>query len=175
MHQMVRYQTHRLEIETGSSYEDLRRRFESAVPRFNLDRTIEYVERKAPWSEVVADAAASAPYDFFTYAKLDLAPMMSLAGNSRRCTEYLIGNHIIAETMYRHDPLVGLYVPLRCVIYEGKSGVRFAIDQPSTTLASLGRDEITRVGADLDAKLGRLLAAVGLEAPAVLQPVTGKL
>lgn len=47
---------------------------------------------------------------------------MSLAGHTRRCTNYLMGNHLIAETMYRHEPSVALYVPLRCAIYEADGG-----------------------------------------------------
>jgi hypothetical protein len=38
---------------------------------------------------------------------------MSLAGDPARCTAYLMGNHTIAEQMYRHDPSVMLYAPLR--------------------------------------------------------------
>ena len=33
-----------------------------------------------------------------------------------------MGNHTIAEQMYRHDPAVMLYVPLRTVIYAGPRG-----------------------------------------------------
>jgi hypothetical protein len=67
-------------------------------------------------------------------------------GNTGWSTEYLMGKHVIAEPMYRHDPSVALYVPLRCAIYEADGEARFAIDQPSTTLSSLGRDNITQVG-----------------------------
>ncbi|MBT2539009.1 hypothetical protein [Arthrobacter sp. ISL-69] len=39
-----------------------------------------------------------------------------LAGHVRRCTPYLMGNHTIAEPMYRHNPgdlftTLGLAVP----------------------------------------------------------------
>jgi hypothetical protein len=157
-----------LDLPVEQSYDDFCRRFESAVPPFNRDHAAEFIERQAPWSEVAAEVAASAPNDFLIYWKLDITPLMSLAGNTRRATEYLIGNHVIAETMYRHDPAVALYVPLRCAIYESGEGTRFTIDQPSTTLSSLGRDEITQVGIDLDHKLAKLLDALGLEPPAAL-------
>ena len=164
----IRYEVARLEIPAPESYDDFRKRFESAVPAFDRDRAAELVEREASWSEVVDEAASAAPNDFLLYWKLDLAPLMSLAGNNRRATEYLMGNHIIAETMYRHDPAVGLYVPLRCLIYEADGGTRFAIDQPSSVLSSLSRDEIAQVGNDLDRKLARLFGVLGLTAPAVL-------
>jgi Domain of unknown function DUF302 len=158
----------RLDLPSPESYDDFLLRFESAVPAFNRESAAALVERTAPWPEVVADANASAPHDFLRYWKLDLTSMMSLAGNKRRATEYLMGNHVIAEAMYRHDPAVGLYVPLRCIIYEGDVETRFAIEQPSTTLSSLGRDEIVEIGKDLDHKLARLLDVLGAEVPSVL-------
>jgi Domain of unknown function DUF302 len=165
---VIRHDVSRLDIPIRGTYDDFIRRFETAVPVFNRDRAIELVERKAPWSEVVSDVSASAPHDFLLYWKLDLTPMMSLAGNERRATEYLIGNHAIAETMYRHDPAVALYVPLRCLIYEGDGETRFAVEQPSLALSSLGRDEITQVGLELDCKLARLLGALEVEVPTVI-------
>ncbi len=164
----IRHEVTRLEIPIPGSYDDFLRRFEAAVPMFGRDRAAALVERKAPWSDVVADVSASAPHGFLLYWKLDLAPLMGLAGNKRRATEYLMGNHTIAETMYRHDPKVALYVPLRCAIYEADGEPRFAIDQPSTVLSSLGRGEIMQVGKELDRKLARLFGVLHLEVPATL-------
>lgn len=163
----------RLDLPVHESYENFLLRFESAVPAFNRERVAALAERKAPWPEVAADARASAPHDFLLYWKLDLAPVMRLAGNERRATEYLMGNHVIAEAMYRHDPAVGLYVPLRCIIYEGDGETRFAIELPSKTLSSFGRDEIAQVGYDLDHKLARLLDVLGAEVPSALPQACG--
>jgi hypothetical protein len=161
----IRHQTIRLDIPIQQSYDGFIRAFESAVPAWSTDRATELVKRKAPWSEVVADVATLAPHDFLLYCKLDLTPLMSLAGNRWRATEYLMGNHVIAETMYRHDPAVALYVPLRLAIYESGAGTRFTIEQPSVTLSSLGRDEISKVGKDLDRKLAKLLHVLGVKVP----------
>jgi hypothetical protein len=161
----IRHEIIRLDIPVQQNYDDFIRAFEKAVPVWSRERATELVERKAPWSEVVADVAALAPHDFLLYWKLDLTPMMSLAGNRRRATEYLMGNHVIAETMYRHDSAVALYVPLRLAIYESSEGTRFTIEQPSATLSSVGGDEIAEVGKDLDRKLAKLLEALGVKVP----------
>ncbi len=153
----------RLDAAIPYGYDEFRRRFESAVPLWNREHAVEMIERKAPWSEVAADAAASAPNEFLLYWKLDLTPMMGLAGNSHRATEYLLGNHVIAETMYRHNPAVAVYVPLRCAVYETTEGARFTIEQPSTALSDLGHDEITLVGRDLDRKLAKLLTVLDIK------------
>jgi len=52
---------------------------------------------------------SSAPHGFLTYWSIDTQPMMSLAGATARCVEYLMGNATIAERMFRHDPTVMMY------------------------------------------------------------------
>jgi Domain of unknown function DUF302 len=47
---------------------------------------------------------------------------MRLAGDRWRSVEYLMGNHTIAQRMYRHDPAIVLYAPLRTAIYETRQG-----------------------------------------------------
>jgi len=165
---IIPHEVVRLDVAVHENYDDFRRRFESAVPAWNADRGRKLIEGRTPWPEMIANVAASAPNEFLLYWSLDLSPLMSLAGNTRRATEYLMGNHIIAEAMYRHNPAVGLYVPLRCLIYESEEGTRFAIDQPSTALASLGRSDIAQVGHDLDRKLAKLFKVLGIETPAAL-------
>jgi hypothetical protein len=76
-----------------------------------------------------------------------------------------MGNHTIAEQMYRHDPTVMLYVPLRTLIYAGPDDrALFAADQPSTEVASLGLVPVTQVGLELDRKLTALLDALDVPA-----------
>ena len=41
---------------------------------------------------------------------------MGLAGDGARCVEYLMGNHTIAQKMYRYNPAILLYAPLRTAI-----------------------------------------------------------
>ena len=155
----------RLVFDTGQPYEQFRARYEAAVPALDEQRLAEFAARGAAWPEVVADADASAPHGFLIFWRLDTTPVMSLAGNTTRCTAYLMGNHTIAEQMYRHDPAVMLYVPLRTVIYAGPDDrAFFAADQPSTQVASLGLAPVTQVGIDLDRKLAALLDALDVPA-----------
>ena len=111
------HQVTRLVFDTGQPYEEFRARYEAAVPALDEKRLAEFAARGAAWSEVVADAGASAPHGFLIFWRLDTTPVMSLAGDPARCTAYLMGNQTIAEQMYRHDPSVMLYAPLRTAIY----------------------------------------------------------
>ena len=162
------HQVTRLVFDTGQPYEQFRARYEAAVPALDEKRLAEFAARGAAWPEVVADADASAPHGFLIFWRLDTTPVMSLAGNTTRCTAYLMGNHTIAEQMYRHDPAVMLYVPLRTVIYAGPDDrddrAYFAADQPSTEVATFGIPPVTQVGLDLDRKLTALLEALDVPA-----------
>jgi hypothetical protein len=159
------HQVTRLVFDTGQPYDQFRVRYEAAVPALDAKHLAGFAARGAAWPEVVADADASAPHGFLIFWRLDTTPVMSLAGNATRCTAYLMGNHTIAEQMYRHDPAVMLYVPLRTVIYAGpEDRALFAADQPSTQVATFGLAPVTQVGVDLDRKLTALLRALDVPA-----------
>jgi len=80
-----------------------------------------------------------------------------------------MGNHVIAERMFRHHPDSLLYAPLRVLVYGDDVGEAvFALDQPSTAFVSLGIPEVTAVGRELDRKVADLLALLGVPAPGVL-------
>lgn len=162
------YQARRLTIPVDAPFEDFRQRYEAAVPALDMAGLAAMVERKAAWSEVIESAKRQAPYEFFRFWGLDGQPVMSLAGPTAQCVEYLMGNHTIAERMFRYDPTVLTYVPLHLSIADDGSGTTFSIDQPSRTLGSYRRPEITSVGVELDHKLARLLQALDVPVPPVL-------
>ena len=65
-----------------------------------------------------------------------------------------MGNHTIAERMFRFDALVMTYAPLRVACTADHDGwVWFTFDQPSTQFGSFAIPDVTAVGADLDRKL----------------------
>ena len=139
-------------------------RYERAVPDLPLDKVDQLIAGRAPWSSMVDLIDAAAPYGFLIYFKNDVHRVMASAGDPADCVAYLMGNHVIAETMFRHDPRAMLYAPLRILIWEDSAGdAWFTVDQPSTQFASLGIPEVRAVGEDLDRKLARLLE--GLEVP----------
>ncbi|WP_377273320.1 hypothetical protein [Peterkaempfera sp. SMS 1(5)a] len=156
----------RLEIAVGEDYEQFRARFEQAVPALDRQRTLGLVAERAPWSAVLDLADENGPLGFMIYWKFEAQPLFGLAGDHARCTEYMMGNHTIAERMYRYDAGTLLYAPLRTTIHESPSGETvFAIDRPSDTFAALGRPEITQVGRELDRKVGTLLRHLGVPVP----------
>jgi uncharacterized protein (DUF302 family) len=161
----------RLEIPTGLPFQAFRDAFEAAAPVFDSAAVAAITERGGSWNEVLAAVAANAPHGLMVFMSLDIAPLMAAAGHHRPAVEYLLGNHTIAERMYRHSPLAVLYAPLRVLVFADERGEAvFALDQPSTLFGSLADPRITEVGHELDAKVAALLAAIGVDVGAALSP-----
>jgi uncharacterized protein (DUF302 family) len=145
---------------------EFQRSYEAAVPAEPLEQVTAMVQQGAPWSEMVKLIEATAPFGFLIYFKLDVHPVMQAAGDDADCVAYLMGNHVIAERMFRHDPRAMLYAPLRTLIWEDTTGhAWFTADQPSTQFASLGIPDVSKVGVELDRKLAALLSALDVDVP----------
>jgi hypothetical protein len=145
------------------------KRYEALVPDLPQPQVHDLVEKGAPWSAMEDLINEVAPYDFLIYFRNDVTPVMRTAGDSAECIAYLMGNHVVAETMFRHDPRAMLYAPLHTLIWGDPFGnAWFTVDQPSSQFGSLGSDEVLKVGKDLDRKLARLLEALDAPIPALV-------
>jgi hypothetical protein len=165
----VSHQVDRLTIEIADTFDGFRNRYEQAVPVFQSERFASLIEKSADWQTVLHATAENAPHDFILYWSHDFTSLMDLAGSGGRCVEYLMGNHTIAQKMYRYNPAILLYAPLRTAIVEGTDGaVSFTVDQPSTRFGSFNTPQITKVGIELDRKLAALLEHLGAPVPAAL-------
>ena len=144
-------------------FDDFRARYEDAAPAYDLAARIPQL---ADWDEVQKDVDAVAPYGFVRYATIDATPVFSVAGHKARSVIYLMGNHTIAETMYRHDPAIMLYAPLRLCLYEDLDGqAHLSIDQPGDQFGSFGDTDIAATGRLLDQKLADLFSGLGFAVP----------
>ena len=77
-----------------------------------------------------------------------------------------MGNHTIAERMFRHDPSVTLHAPLRTALYADPDGdTKLAVNQPSLLFDSYDKPEIATVGGELDALLAGLITLLGGDIP----------
>jgi hypothetical protein len=163
------HEVQRLAIAVGAGFDDFRGRYEQSVPAFDSERFAAFVSEGATWDAVLRATAEHAPHHFLRYWTLDAGALMRLAGHSLRSSSYLMGNHTIAERMYRHDPGIMLYAPLRTAIHEDADGTTwFSVDQPSTRFSSFGDPAITEVGLELDRKLAALLVHLGAPVPPAL-------
>jgi hypothetical protein len=130
------------------------------VPAADLSR----FHQLASWPAVLELSEINAPHGFMRYARIDVSALMAGSETFWRATQYLMGDHVIDERMFRHDPSVMLHAPLRTVIYDDPEGAtRFAVDQPSLLFA--GYAEIAAVGRELDALPTGLIDRLGATPP----------
>src|ERR1700721_452484 len=142
------------------------RRFEEVVATFGAE--FGNAEAPAIIPREVAAATSQADFEarikayegrsgFMRFLTNDHGAWMSRVGVEAKIRSYIIGNPLIAQTMITHDPGVGLNVPIRVVIYQGKSGeARLAYDLPSSLMSRLNNDEVSAAAIRLDAKLRAL-------------------
>jgi uncharacterized protein (DUF302 family) len=129
----VRYEVTRLTLPTPGVRE-LQARYEAAVPDYPRVAVSELVSRRIRWSEMIEFIDATAPHGFLIYVRNDVRAVMSLAGDKADCVSYLMGNHTVAERMFRCDPRAMLCAPLHTVIWEDwDHSAWFTVDQPSTS------------------------------------------
>jgi uncharacterized protein (DUF302 family) len=154
----------RIDVYTGVAFAEFRAAFEKAAPRYDPEPLRRIAATGGSWDDVLDAAAANAPHDLMVYALIDGDELLSLAGHRTHSVEYLLGNHTIAETMFRHDPRALLYAPLRVLVYSDADGnAVFSMDQPSTAFGSLGIAEVSQVGRGLDEKVANLLRVIGVD------------
>lgn len=155
----------RIDIATGIEFDAFIAAFEEAAPPVDRSVVQEIAERGGSWDDVLAAAEANGPNGLMVYAKIDALPFFSIAGHTTKAVEYLLGNHTIAETMYRYDPKALLYAPLRLLIHADTDGnAIFSMDQPGPAFGSLGIAEVAKVGESLDRKVANLLRVIGIDA-----------
>jgi uncharacterized protein (DUF302 family) len=154
----------RVDVLTGVEFDEFLGAFEDAAPSFDPVPMQRIVDSGGTWDEVRAKVADNAPNELMVYAKIDATPLLGVAGHDVKAVEYLVGNHVIAETMFRHDPRALLYAPLRLLVYSDPDGnAVFSMDQPSSAFAGLGITEVTEVGLSLDGKVANLLRVIGVD------------
>ena len=99
----VTHQVNRLVIDTDATFDDLRQRYESLVPTIDFAELTEMIEAD-DLSRVRQYTAEHAPHSFVNFWTFDPTPMMQLAGHHTRVVTYMMGNNIIVQRMFQHDP-----------------------------------------------------------------------
>jgi hypothetical protein len=148
---------------------EFKARYEAAVPPYPEKDVLALAMRRAPWSEMLEFVNRVAPLGFLIYNVAQFDPIFSLAGDSGSCVAYLMGNHTIAERMFRHVPAVMLHAPLRTAIWStADRNAKFTFDRPSDHFGSFVNPDVAAVGVELDRKVANLLEHLGVEVPDVL-------
>ena|ERR1700674_3444907 len=158
----IDHPTRPLLVALPGAYEKARARYETLVPEVDLVR----FSKATSWQAVLDVAQTNAPHGFMRYYRSDIAAAMRGSPSSWKATHYLMGNHTIAERMFRYEPSVMLHAPLRTLLYVDRDGdTKLAVDQPSRLFASYDNPQIGEVGCELDVLLAQLVMLLGGEVP----------
>jgi hypothetical protein len=167
---VVPVSVHRIEIEAEVPFETLRRAFEAEVPALDEEHFRQLVESGAEWKQFVQAAGGNGIHSFVAFWRHYPSSIMRVGGSDAPSASYLIGDYATAARMFRHDPGVMLYAPLRLELHVNRRGrTVLSVDQPSSQLVSLQNNKITQTGYELDRMLGDLLEELGLPRPEVLR------
>jgi hypothetical protein len=162
----VDHPSRRLVVTLPQPYDDARELYETLVPEVDYARFFQM----ASWQATLELAEINAPHGFMRYYRSDITAAMAGSQSLWKTTQYLMGNHTIAERMFRYEPSVMLHAPLRTVLYADADGdTKFAVDQPSLLFASYGNPQIATVGYELDALLVGLIELLGGDVPPQLE------
>ncbi len=101
----VDHPSRRVVVALPQTYDEARERYESLVPEVDVARFSEM----ASWQATLELAEINAPHGFMRYYRSDITAAMSGSPSFWRTTQCLMGNHTIAERMFRHDPSVMLH------------------------------------------------------------------
>jgi hypothetical protein len=150
----------RLLIALPEPYDLAREHYETLVPEVDSARFFQM----ASWQATLDLAEINAPHGFMRYARMDVTALMASSPSFWKATQYLMGNHTIAERMFRHEPSVMLHAPLRTLLYADADGdTKLAVDQPSLLFGSYENADVAAVGQELDALLVGLVELLGGE------------
>jgi len=165
----VDHSDRRLLIALPEPYDAACEHYETLVPEADSARFYQMTSRQA----VLELTRTQAPHGFMRYARVDITALITPSPSSWKATQYLMGNHTIAERMFRHDPSVMLHAPLRTLLYVNTDGdTKLAVDQPSLLFASYRNPDIATVGRELDELVAALIELLGGRIPHQLEPDT---
>jgi uncharacterized protein (DUF302 family) len=96
------------------------------------------------------------------FTRINQGEIISVSGESKRCSLYLIGNLVVANKIIGIDIRGSFYVPFRVCLYDSITAGSAVIsyDRPSSLLASLDQPELNEIGIMLDEKIDGVVNAL---------------
>jgi uncharacterized protein (DUF302 family) len=95
------------------------------------------------------------PRGLMVLTQINQGEIISLLGESKQSSLYLVGNPVIANKIISIDIRGSFYVPFRVCLYDHgtASGAVISYDRPSSFLAALERPKLNEIGVMLDQKI----------------------
>ncbi len=122
------------------------------------DNSLVTVTAKAPFAKTVDTFRKMvAKNGMMVLSELNQGKILSMTGLKLNAVTLFVGNPNIGNKMFSANHGVGVAIPVRINIYEGKGGKTYInYVKPSAQLAAFHNEKIGKVAAMLDKKLGML-------------------
>lgn len=160
------YNAIHLSVTLQSNFEDFTRALEGALGRLDL----EVLKKAGQDAEATAAAIKTmqGEEDMTLFNVEDLGYLLSLNGPPRKAKRYFIGNYMRAFQVVSAEIRLGLYAPLRVLVYAAADGtVHVEYDLPSSQFAQFDNELIQQSGLGLDTRLKNLITLADQRGTAV--------
>ncbi|MBD2361359.1 DUF302 domain-containing protein [Anabaena minutissima FACHB-250] len=149
-------------VSSNKSFEEFTTAIEAIAQKDQIDLAgvEEMVLASQSWEEFQeALESKIGTRSLMTFAIIDHGSLMSLAFKDTKAKLYVIGNPLIARQMLEENLGVGLYVPLRMLVYEDQEGrTQITYNQPSFVLGQFQNPKILAIAQMLDRKLEEIIS-----------------
>ncbi|MFG6402793.1 hypothetical protein [Microbacterium sp. P04] len=164
----VAYEATRITVRVSAPFDEVRARFETAVPPLDPADLDAVVSGRVAWEDFIRGLAWEAPNGFVRVATDDLGRVLGVAGGTAATVSYAVLDWAAAGRIHRLEPSALVYLPLRMLLASRADHVALTFDQPSSQLTSFGLNKLTQAGRELDRRLADLLEEIDIPRPAAL-------
>jgi hypothetical protein len=164
-------QVRRFVINTGRPFDVFRKQWERAVPAWSWHTAVAEAKGGGGWPAVANLSDRTAGNGLVNLSTFDPSPVMRLAGHQLRAVTYLADNLVLEEELYRHDPAVIEYLPIRLTISElpGNDDSTLTFDKPCDLFGGYAAPELVKAAHGVEEAVASALRAVNLPVPPELE------
>jgi uncharacterized protein (DUF302 family) len=152
----TQYLVTHISVKLKSRYDAFTAAFEQALGKLDLPSL-----QKAGHDPQALEAAIQAMQGqegMSLFSVDNLGQLLSLTGPLRTAKKYFVGNFQRASEIISGEIRLGLYAPLRVLVYEAENGNAYVeYELPSSQFSRFGDELITQSGFGLDGKLEKLI------------------
>ncbi len=160
----------RFVINTGRSFDQFRKQWERAVPSWSWGTAMAEAKGGGGWPALENLSDRTAGDGLVNIATFDPSAVMRLAGHQLRAVTYLADNLVIEEGLYKHDPAVIEYLPVRLTISEQPDGdSTLTFDKPCDLFGGYAIPDLVDHAIQVEEAIANVLRKVDLPVPPELQ------
>jgi hypothetical protein len=167
---MVSRPVRRFAINTGRPFDQFRKQWERAVPAWSWGTAMAEAKGGGGWPALENLSNRTAADGLVNISTFDPSQVMRLAGHQLRAVTYLADNLVIEEGLYKHDPAVIEYLPVRLTISEQPDGdSTLTFDKPCDLFGGYAIPDLVDHAIQVEEAIASVLRKVDLPVPPELE------